>query len=68
MHVSLNKSHLVFQNISSSKEFLVLPVLAYLANLEWGMGLAFCAQFLHTFSIKMFLFNTLSIKGTLMEI
>ena len=38
-----------------------MAVLSYLAKLKRGLGLAFSAHFLHDFSIKMFLFNTLSI-------
>ena len=34
-----------------------LAVLGYLPKLRWVMGLVFSADFLHTFSIKMFLFK-----------
>ena len=38
-----------------------MAVLAYLAKLKRGLGLAFGAHFLHDFSIKNFsIFNTLS--------
>ena len=37
-----------------------MAVLGYLAKLKRGLGLAFGAHFLHDFSKKCFLFNTLS--------
>ena len=37
-----------------------MAVLGYLAKLKRGLGLAFAAYFLHDFSIKMLLFNILS--------
>ena len=38
-----------------------MAVLAYFPKLERGRGLAYCEHFLHKFSEKCFLFNTLSI-------
>ena len=38
-----------------------MAVLGYLVKLKRGLGLAFGAHFLHDFSIKTFLFNSLSI-------
>ena len=38
-----------------------LPLLDYLPKLKRSLGQAFGAHFLHTFSIKIFLFDTLSI-------
>ena len=40
-----------------------MAVLGYLTKLKRGPGLASDSHFLHDFSIKMFLFNTLSIYG-----
>ena len=37
-----------------------MAVLSYLAKLERGLGLAFGAHFLHDFTIKCSLFNSLS--------
>ena len=37
-----------------------MAVLGYLPKLKGDLGLAFGAHFLHDFSIKIFLFNTLS--------
>ena len=36
-----------------------MAVLGYIAKLRRGLGLAFGARFLHDFSIKMFLIDTL---------
>ena len=44
-----------------------LAVLGYLPKLKGGLGLAFGAHFLHDFSIKMFLFNTLSTEKVSMS-
>ena len=37
-----------------------MAILGYLPKLKSGLGLAFGTHFLHDFSIKIFLFNTLS--------
>ena len=37
-----------------------MAVLRHLPKVRWGLGLAFGPHFLHDFSIKMCLFNTLS--------
>ena len=37
-----------------------MAVLGYLAKLKRDLGLAFGARFLHDFSVKMFLINSLS--------
>ena len=37
-----------------------MAVLGYLAKLKRDLGLAFGAHFLHDFSVKMFLINSLS--------
>ena len=53
---------MLFQNTLFLNNFLwAMSVLAYLVKLKCGLGLAFGAHFLHDFSIKTFLFNSLSI-------
>ena len=44
-----------------------MVVLGYLPNLKRGLGLAFGARFLHEFSTKQSLFNTLSISKASMS-
>ena len=44
-----------------------MDVLVYLAKLKRDLGLAFGAHFLHDFSIKIFLFNTLSMDRVSMS-
>ena len=43
-----------------------MAVLGYLAKLKRVLGLAFGAHFLHDFSIKISVFNTLSMDKVLM--
>ena len=44
-----------------------MAVLGYLAKLEWGLRLAFGAHFLHDFSVKCSVFNTLSMDKVSMS-
>ena len=44
-----------------------MAVLGYLPKLKRGLKLAFGAHFFHDFSIKMFLFNTLSMEKVSMS-
>ena len=45
----------MFCNLKSDWSLVPGTLLGYLPNLERGLGLAFGAQFLHDFPIKMFL-------------
>ena len=44
-----------------------MAVLGYLPNIKEGLGLAFGAHFLHDFSMKMILFNPLSMSKVSMS-
>ena len=61
---------IIFQIFLFSKEFpacLAMSVLSYLAKLKRDLGLTFGAYFLHDFSIKCSVFNTLSMDQVSMS-